>query len=77
MQWLFQILSRSRRYDALSVSIREHIEERTDELMDEGMPRAQAEQRARSKFGNVALIQERSRECGSGPCSNPFLPISD
>ena len=44
------------------VSIQEHIEEKIDELMEEGMPRKQAEQRARREFGNVTLIQERSRE---------------
>ena len=57
-----RLLGRGRRYEDLSVSILEHIEERTDELMDEGLPRAEAEQRARREFGNVALIEERSRE---------------
>ena len=32
-------LGPARRYDDLSVSIQEHIEERTEELMEEGMPR--------------------------------------
>jgi predicted permease len=61
MQWLSQLFSR-RRYDDLSASIREHIEERTEELIDEGMTPVQAGQTARREFGNVALIQERSRE---------------
>jgi hypothetical protein len=46
----------------LSVSIREHLEEKIEELMDEGMPRTQAEQIAKREFGNVNLVEERSRE---------------
>ena len=53
---------RRRRYDDISVSIQEHIDERTEELMEEGMPRDEAEQTARREFGNVTLLQERSRE---------------
>jgi predicted permease len=59
LKWLF---GRGRRYDDLSVSIQEHIEERTEELMDEGVSRGQAEQTARREFGNVTLLRERSRE---------------
>lgn len=62
MHGLSRLFSRHRRYDDISVSIREHIQERAEELMDEGMPREQAEQTARREFGNVALMQERSRE---------------
>ncbi len=53
---------RRRRYDDLSVSIQEHVAERVDELIAEGMPRVQAEQTARREFGNVGLIEQRSRE---------------
>jgi predicted permease len=60
MNW--QVFRRQQRYDDLSVSIREHIEERSEELMEEGVPREKAVRRARAEFGNVALIQERSRE---------------
>ena len=59
---LAQLLFRRRRYDDIAVSIQEHIEERIDELMEEGMPRKQAEQKARREFGNVALMEQRSRE---------------
>ena len=62
MKGLSHLFQRRKRFDDLSDSIREHIQERTDELMDEGMPRLQAEQTARREFGNVALIEERSRE---------------
>ena len=59
LKWLF---GRGRRYEDLSVSIEEHIEERAEELIDEGMTRKQAEQTARHEFGNVTLLRERSRE---------------
>jgi predicted permease len=62
MQVLRKLFSRRRRYDDISVSIREHIEERTEELVQEGMGRRQAEQAARREFGNATLIQQRSRE---------------
>jgi len=53
---------RKRRYDDISVSIQEHIDERVDELMEEGIPRDEAERTARRDFGNVTLLRERSRE---------------
>lgn len=58
----FTSFFRNRRYDDISVSIQEHIDERTDELMEEGMPRDVAERAARRDFGNVTLLRERSRE---------------
>jgi len=60
--WFRQLFSRRRRYDELSESIREHINEKIADLMDQGVTREQAERTARREFGNVALIEERSRE---------------
>ena len=62
MRFLNRLFNRGRRYDDLSVSIEEHICERTEELMEEGMARKEAEQAARREFGNVVLMKERSRE---------------
>jgi predicted permease len=62
MQSLRQLFSRRRRYDDLSLSIREHLDEKIEELIDEGMPRTEAERTARREFGNAVLIEERSRE---------------
>jgi predicted permease len=67
MRWLRQFFSRGRRYDDLAVSIREHLEEKIEELMDEGMSREDAERAARREFGNVALVEERSREVWQWP----------
>ncbi len=57
-----RLFRRSRRYEDLAVSIEEHIEERTDELVDEGLSREAAAQRARREFGSVTQTTERSRE---------------
>jgi predicted permease len=62
MRWIRQLLTRRRRYEDLSISIREHLEERIDELTDSGMDRKTAEQTARREFGNISLIEERGRE---------------
>jgi putative ABC transport system permease protein len=59
---LNRLFRRQRRYDDLSVSIQEHLAERIDELMAEGMPRRQAEQAARRAFGNATLMEQRGRE---------------
>ncbi|MGC2620153.1 MAG: permease prefix domain 1-containing protein, partial [Acidobacteriaceae bacterium] len=53
---------KKRRYDDISVSIQEHLAERVDELVDEGLPRVEAERKARREFGNSTLLEERSRE---------------
>jgi len=62
MNWLKQLFTGRRRYDELSQSIREHLAEKTADLMDCGMTREEAEHRARREFGNVTRIEERSRE---------------
>ena len=67
MGWLDKIFARGRRYDELAESIREHLEERIDELMEEGLSRQDAGRAARREFGNVASIEERSREVWQWP----------
>ena len=62
MGWVQQLFSRRRRYDELSESIREHLDEKIADLMDRGMSREEAERAARRSFGNVTRIEERSRE---------------
>jgi hypothetical protein len=67
MQRLKQLLSRGRRYNDLSVSIREHLEEKIEELMEDGMSKEEATRTARREFGNVSLLEERSREVWQWP----------
>src|ERR1700730_16004215 len=67
MRWLKQLFMRRRRYEELSESIREHLEEKVADLMDRGMTREQAESTARLEFGNVAVIEQHSREVWQWP----------
>lgn len=67
MGWLRQSLMRRRRYEELSETIRDHLDEKIADLMDRGMTRAQAEQTARREFGNITRIEERSREVWQWP----------
>jgi hypothetical protein len=67
MRWLGQLFSRRRRYHELSESIREHLDEKIADLMDGGMTSEEAEQAARRAFGNVTVIEQRSREVWQWP----------
>jgi predicted permease len=67
MQWLKQLFSRRRRCNDVSVSIQEHLEEKIEDLVEDGTPREEAERIARREFGNVTLIEERSREAWQWP----------
>ena len=56
------IFRRGKLYNDLSEEMRLHLEERTEQLMVEGMNREDAEQAARRAFGNRTLIEQHSRE---------------
>jgi hypothetical protein len=62
MNWLPDILRRKRLYSDLAEEMRLHLEERTEQLIAEGMSRKEAEQAARRAFGNTTLLEEHSRE---------------
>ena len=61
MNWLKQLTSRQKQYSELSEEIREHLDEKTEELIATGMSRQDAAAAARREFGNVSLIEEDSR----------------
>ncbi|HVT98494.1 MAG TPA: ABC transporter permease, partial [Acidobacteriaceae bacterium] len=61
------MFSRKRRYQELSESMREHLTERVDHLVSEGVPRKEAEFQARREFGNATRIEEQSREVWQWP----------
>jgi len=67
MKWIMQLFTRRRRYDELLESIREHLDEKIADLMDDGMTQEEAERTARREFGNVTLIEQRSREVWQWP----------
>ena len=73
MRWLKSLLSRYRRYNELSESIREHLDEKIAALTDRGMTREEAERAAHREFGNVTLIEERSREVWQWPTFESIL----
>jgi predicted permease len=49
-------------YGELSEEIREHLEEKTEELVAGGMSREEATYAARREFGNVNLVEENGRD---------------
>src|SRR5690348_14667659 len=73
MSWVKRLFARRRMYGDLSAEIREHLEEKIEELVAEGMPRTQAEAKARKEFGNVTLMEERGREVWQWPRLESFI----
>jgi predicted permease len=67
MHWFKQLFSRRRHYDELSESIQEHLDEKIEALMEDGLSREEAVRAGRREFGNVSLIEERSREVWQWP----------
>ncbi len=61
MNWLKQLFSRRHLYTDLSDEMRQHLEEKIDELVAAGIPGKEAAARARREFGNVTLLEEDSR----------------
>jgi len=62
MNWLKQLVLRRRESGNLSDEMAEHLLEKAEELMASGMSHEDAMSAARREFGNVTLLQERSRE---------------
>ncbi len=73
MNWLKQMFSRRRFYGELSEEIQEHLDEKTEDLMAGGMSKEEATKAARREFGNVTLIEERSREVWQWPSIESFF----
>ncbi|HXR97122.1 MAG TPA: ABC transporter permease [Terriglobales bacterium] len=73
MNWLKHLARRRRHFNDLSKEIKQHLAEKTDALMAEGMSRAQAELAAQREFGNVTRIEEDGREAWMWPLVENFL----
>ena len=67
MKWMKQLFSRRRLYGDLSEEIREHLEEKIEELVASGMSREEATYAARREFGNVMLAEEDGQEVWRWP----------
>src|SRR5215471_10055841 len=75
MNWIQQLFSRRRLYGDLSQEIREHLEEKIDELVESGMSREEAAYAARREFGNVSSIEESGREVWSWPVEDFLIDV--
>ncbi|MGA8026546.1 MAG: ABC transporter permease [Bryobacteraceae bacterium] len=73
MNWIERIFSRRQLHNDASEEIREHLSEKIDELVNDGVPRSDAEFLARRQFGNVTLLEERSRETWRWPLVETFF----
>jgi putative ABC transport system permease protein len=68
-----RLLLRRRLYSDLSEEIREHLEEKIEELVAGDMSRKEAAAATRREFGNVTLIEEDSREVWRWPSIEDFF----
>ncbi len=73
MNWLRQLFSRRQIYRELSEEIQAHLDEKTEELMADGMSREDAKQAALRQFGNIGLIEEKSRNVWVWPTAEDLL----
>jgi predicted permease len=64
---------RRRLDDQLREEIAQHIEQRRQALVDDGMDPRAAEQEARRRFGNVTGIREETRDLRSFPALDAFV----
>jgi putative ABC transport system permease protein len=62
MNWLQQLFSRRRLNNDLSDEMRQHLEEKIEDLVATGMSRKEATAAARREFGNLSLLEEDSRD---------------
>src|SRR5580698_3049339 len=62
MNWLLQIAQRRQMRDDLDEEIRGHLMDKSEELMRDGLPQAEAERQARIALGNPVIVKERSGE---------------
>jgi putative ABC transport system permease protein len=73
MNWLRQLVSRRSIFGDLSEEIREHLEEKVEGLVRNGMSRKDAEVAARREFGNVTLMEESARDVWRWPSIENLL----
>jgi len=74
MSWWGRIFRRRHLYKDLSEEVREHIEEKTEQLMRlENLSRSKAREAALRAFGNPSLVEQRSREVWHWPAIESLL----
>jgi predicted permease len=74
MSWFERIFRRRHLYNDLSEEVREHIEEKTVQLMRlENLSRTEAREAALRAFGNPSLVEQRGREVWHWPAIESLL----
>ncbi|HXE33126.1 MAG TPA: ABC transporter permease [Verrucomicrobiae bacterium] len=68
-----QLYLRSRMQNDLSAEIQQHLDERIEELVANGMSKREATAAARREFGNVSLTKEASRDVWRWPSLEDLL----
>ena len=62
MRWLDGLRARRTANRDLAEEIQQHLDEKVEDLVRDGMPREDAAWAARRAFGNVTLTRERGRD---------------
>jgi len=73
MAWFRQLFRRRQIYADLSEEIHQHLAEKVETLMAEGMSRRDAEYAAKREFGNIARIEESGHEPWMWPRAESIL----
>jgi predicted permease len=73
MNWFRQRFGRRKIYDDLSEEIEQHLLERTEDLIAQGLNQADAAHAARREFGNVTNIEERGRDVWQWPIADSLI----
>jgi predicted permease len=73
VNWIRQLLARRRMDRDLSEEIRQHLDEKVEELTDAGMPHDEALRRARREFGNMTFVEEQARDVWRWPWIEDLL----
>jgi len=73
MSWIKSLFLRRRLYGELSEEIREHLQEKIEELVAGGMSRKEAAYAARREFGNVTFVVQSGREEWRWPSIEDFF----
>lgn len=62
MNWVKKLFSRRQLYGDVTEEIREHLAEKMEDLVRNGMSKKEARSAARREFGNATLAEENSRD---------------
>src|SRR5580698_898756 len=73
MNWLRALFARRGIYADLSEEIEQHLGEKIEALVADGMSRPEATSKARREFGNVTRTEERGREAWMWPTAEGLL----